>query len=383
MAASPKSSEFLRFAVKIDRSNHAGELERLAAAVEDWDEVVCLAREHRVSTLLYRQMAALGCDVPAEIETQLATEHQRSFLLNMSNALELVRLLKELEKQSIAAMPFKGVVLAASVYGDLAARPAGDLDMIIDSRDLVRATAVMQECGYALITPIKEDGSPLPSHCYELGFERLSDESLVELRFRLELIQPRFTHNLGLDWVWTGRRTASVAGAEVPDMCPEIALLVLCMHGCRHLWSRLIWIRDVAQLIAARPALDWQETIRQAKANGLIRPLALGVLLASRVTGAPVPEAILRSFESDSTVLKLARHMDENLFDAPGTVPPSHFPFSFKILDSRDRFRAFFSPDFLLPNARDKTVFPLPKPLYPLYAFLRPLRILLDRSPRR
>ena len=31
-------------------------------------------------------------------------------------------------------MPFKGVVLGASAYGDLATRPAGDLDVLIDRR---------------------------------------------------------------------------------------------------------------------------------------------------------------------------------------------------------------------------------------------------------
>ena len=87
---------------------------------------------------------------------------------------------------------------------------------------------------------------------YEYHFERQSDGMVLELRWRLELTQPRFKRNLGMDWVWPGKRSALLAGAEVPDMDPETALLVLCMHGSKHVWSRLIWISDVARLIRSK-----------------------------------------------------------------------------------------------------------------------------------
>ena len=71
-----------------------------------------------------------------------------------------------------------------------------------------------------------------------------------------------------MDWAWPERRTVTVAGAEVPNLSPEKTLLVLCMHGSKHAWSRLIWICDVAQLLAACPGLDWNKVNREAKRLG-------------------------------------------------------------------------------------------------------------------
>jgi len=165
-------------------------------------------------------------------------------------------------------------------------------------------------------------------------------------------------------------------------MSPEKTLLVLCMHGCKHAWSRLIWIHDIARLIACRGQLDWNASIDEAKRTGVWRPLALGVLLAHRVCGAPVPETFLRRFEKVSVAQRLARYFDRSLFSAPGSVPSGFVPYLFQLLSPRDQAWYFLSLEFLRPNERDRAMIDLPKPLHPLYLLLRPFRMLFDRSPR-
>jgi Uncharacterised nucleotidyltransferase len=295
---------------------------------------------------------------------------------------ELIRVLEAFNHEKIPVMPFKGVVLAASIYHNLTARSAGDLDLLIHYNDLLQATAILQKRGYELKTPAHPDKTPAVPDSYEYHFERQTDGMVLELRWRLELTQPRFRRDLGMDWVWPRRRTAIVAGTEVPDMNSEIKLLVLCMHGSKHIWSRLVWICDVAQLVNVSPDLDWQEVIEEAKRSGLWRALVLGVLLAHRVAGATVPQAVLRSFESDTTARKLAQLIQDNLFDAPGSPPTGRMPYNVQLLGFEDRLKMVLSPDFLQPNVRDRAAVPLPKSLYALYYLIRPLRILLDRSAR-
>ena len=165
-------------------------------------------------------------------------------------------------------------------------------------------------------------------------------------------------------------------------MSPEVTLLVLCMHGSKHVWSRLIWICDVSQLLASSPDLDWTEVIREAKKTGLWRSLALGVLLAHRVAGAAVPQPMLQRFESDITVYNLAQHIQENLFDSPGSTPMSRVPYNVQLLGFQDRIGLLFSLDFVHPNERDRAVLPLPKSLGALYYLIRPFRIFWDRTAR-
>lgn len=380
MPVDRESCELLRAIVRRPADTTIEQIDRLGRSIRDWDSLLELAREHRVLPMLFLRLADLGLAVPLAAQERLRAEYQRNVFHNLANAAELISVLDAFNRDGIHAMPFKGVVLGASIYGDLSTRPAGDLDVLIHYRNLARATAILLDRGYKLTTPFHADGTLVyPGNC-EYGFERQSDGMVIELRWRLT--EPRFRRNLGMDWVWPRRRVATLAGAEVPDLSREIALLILCMHGSKHMWSRLIWICDVAQLLAASPELDWKEIIEESKRLGLWRTLALGILLAHQVAGATVPQAVLRLFERNGTVNSLAQHVQENLFEAPGSPPLGGVPYNVQLLGFQDRLMLFLSLDVLRPNDRDRAAIQLPRALDAFYYLVRPLRILWDRSAR-
>jgi hypothetical protein len=205
---------------------------------------------------------------------------------------------------------------------------------------------------------------------------------VLELRWKLELTQPRYRHDLGLDWVWERRRRLRLAGAEVPNLDPVSSLLVLCMHGSKHAWSRWIWISDVAKLIESESALDWEAALREAKRVGLERCLALGALLAWRGADANVPQDVLRRLEADRDMNKLSDFLAGNVLENPGAMPEGRMPYHIRILGSRDRRRSILSLSFLRPNERDRAAIRLPRFLSPLYYVIRPFRMLLDRTAR-
>jgi len=380
MPADNESCELLRAIARLP--SDAEEIRRCALKVRDWDLLLETAQEHRVLPMLFLRLADMGPAVPTAVQERLRAEYDRNVFHNLANAAELIAVLKAFEEKAIPVMPFKGVVLGAALYRDPAMRAAGDLDLLIHYQHLSQATAIMLERGYELITEMRDDGTPAVEDYYEYHFERLTDGRVLELRWRFELTYSRFKRELGMDWVWPHRRTVLLAGAVVPNMSPEITLLVLCMHGSKHIWSRLNWICDVTQLLASTPDLNWKEVIREAKKAGLWRALALGVLLANRVAGVFVPEDILRRFESDTTALHLAQHIQENLFVALGSTPAGRVPYHFQLLSFRDRVGLILLSSFLRPNERDRAFLPLPKPLHALYYLIRPFRMLWDRSAR-
>jgi hypothetical protein len=78
----------------------------------------------------------------------------------------------------------------------------------------------------------------------------------------------------------------------------------------------------------------------------------------------------------------LAQHIDENLFNSYLPKPPGFLPYAIRILGIRDRLRLFFSLSIFRPNDHDRAFLALPRPLHALYYLVRPLRLLIDRSPR-
>lgn len=382
MSTERDDCELLRAIARPRSAAADGQIKSLAGRVGDWDSLLRIANEHHMLPLLYSRLSQSGTTLAPEVEGRLRSEYERNAFHSVANAAELITVLKAFDAMEIPAMPFKGVVLAAAIYGDLTTRHAGDLDILIHLRDRERATAVLLELGYELRTHLLPDGAPADPDYFEYHFERPVDGMVTELRWRFDLARSKFRHDLGMDWVWPHRRTAMLAGAEVPDVVPEILLLMLCMHGSKHRWSKMLWICDVAQLLTSHPGMDWRKVNQEAKRTGLWRSLALGVLLSNRITGAEVPAEVVRRFESSRAICRLAGYIEEHLFEEPGATPEGAVPYGIQLLGFRDRIGFVFSLDLLRPNERDRAVLELPRQLRGLYYLIRPFRILRDRSPR-
>lgn len=376
------TGNLLRAVVRANASRREETIAELAKEITCWEETIEGALRHGVLPSLYFGLAANKADTPPEALELAQIEFERNAFHCLTNAAELLKVLSVFEQAGIAAMPFKGIVLGVSAYGDMTSRTAGDLDVLIYHRDLQRATQILRERGYELKTEVREDGSPEAENNYEYHFERADDGMVLELRWRLELTQPRYRHDLGMDWAWPRRRIIKLAGADVPNFDAVSGLLMLCMHGSKHLWSRLVWVCDVAKLLESEPELDWDLVQREAKRVGLMRCLVLGVLLARNLVGVQVPAKVLRRFEADRSMRKLADFLQLHAAEEPGRLPEGRVPNSIQLLGFRDRAAVILSPTFFRPNAQDRAVVKLPKALDPLYYLIRPLRLLLDRAGR-
>jgi hypothetical protein len=380
--ADPAIRALLLALVRQQTSAGTANIAQLAEKITYWELLLSLVEGHGILPLTYARLRESGAALPPAIETRLRAGYERNALQCMINAAELIAIQSAMNREKIPVFPYKGVALAASVYHDLTARPAGDLDLLVHRHHLAQASEVLFERGFKRLTPIHADGTPLISNLNEYQFERPSDGLQLELRWKLDLGHPGFTRDLSMEWMWPTRQIVNLAGAEIPSLSPEIMLLVLCMHGSKHGWPRLVWILDVGQLLLAFPTLNWEEVIREGKKLGLSRTLALGVLLAHRMASANVPESVLHRFTSDSTMLTLARQVEKGPFDPNSSGLTSRTGYWVELLEWSDRIRYFFSLESLRPNHVDRAALPLPKSLHALYYVIRPLRILRDRLTR-
>ena len=120
----------------------------LLAGPVDWKRLVQMAHRNRVIPLLHLNVDRLEWRaVPEEIRAELHSDQQSNAATCLRLAGELVRLVALLEQAGIPAIPFKGVALAARAYGDLALRDAGDIDLLVHRRDVVRAVGLLESTG--------------------------------------------------------------------------------------------------------------------------------------------------------------------------------------------------------------------------------------------
>jgi hypothetical protein len=296
----------------------------------------------------------------------------RSLLL----ATELSRILHAFESSGIPAYPFKGPALSVLLYGDPACRQSKDLDILVPAENLHRAIKVLDGVGYGAQSALA--GPRLAAHRrteYEAAFVRRDGKVGVELQWAVVPGYFGFDHRaLGI-WDRLERRTWK--GCAFPVLPPEETLLMLCVHGSKHLWCKLGWVCDVAGLLELPAPPDLRRAVELAERCGVTRLLLLGLLLAGRLAGSRLPQEITTRIESDLMVPVLVRHVLEVIAKTPVNpdVDPARYLFYLKSKDSRRDQLLFAGRLMATLAAGEWNPSALPDILAPLYYLFRPLHM--------
>jgi len=203
----------------------------------------------------------------------------------------------------------KGPVLSVRCYGDPGMRQYGDVDLIVRDKDIQRSTEVMIALGYTPKVPVVAiQASKIPG---EYVFRKPNAQILIE--FHTERTFRYHPRPLQIENLFQRRASVTIDSREVPALSLEDELVLICVHGAKHFWERLMWIADVAALISSRHAPDWDRVVAVAREVGAERILRLGLRLASDLLGAKLPAQLETSVQTDRAVAKLAAQITSRL----------------------------------------------------------------------
>ncbi|MGV3753958.1 MAG: nucleotidyltransferase family protein, partial [Verrucomicrobiota bacterium] len=202
--------------------------------------------------------------------------------------------------------------------------------------------------------------------------------AIVELHQMV--VQPHFSVSLNADELMHGAASVKTPGGSIPVPTPEKLLLMLCIHGSKHVWERLIWSYDVVLFIRAYPRLDWSGLWKYAQRCRAERMLSLGLLLAEGLAAGTMPGEALRNARSDVTAGKLARQAQEWLFlqehDHAIMLRKSWFQVIMReAMPDRWPLLRLFGRQIFTPGPADRAAIKLPRWLGFGYYVVRPLRL--------
>ena len=340
-----------------------------------WRLLFELADRHGVQPLLYQALVEAGNAVP---QTELLSL-ERGYQTNLHKALfisrELIRIVDRLSALGIEVMPYKGLALAETIYGDIALRQAGDIDLLIRPQDLPRIREAIRELGYAPHVALSEaeERAYLKSG-YEYAFDGAAGPNLLEVQWA---IQPRF-YSIHFDIAGLFQRAATVTVAGHPMKMPssEDLFLTLSAHAAKHVWGRLVWLCDIARIMNL-PDLNWSWIESQAKALGILRILRVTMLLANRFLDVPIPGAAQESLPEDPAATALAHELQAHIMSESSYNVESlaYFRLMMRLRERRaDRLR-FLQCLAFTPGPSEWQAVRLPGPLFPLYRLVRLSRL--------
>ncbi|HXG19024.1 MAG TPA: nucleotidyltransferase family protein [Methylomirabilota bacterium] len=358
----------------------------------DWNYLIQMAFYHGMTPLLFWNLSQFCPDnIPQPILSQLKASSNAVARWNLSLTRELLKLLNLFRDLGLRAIPFKGPVLTAAAYGNLALRYFDDLDILLPREDILEAKKALLLQGYRpkLQLTAGQETVYLRSH-HDYKFIRANDGCTVELQWGVT--QWAFAFPFDFDDMWERREIVSLAGVAVPNLPLEDLLLILCVHGAKHRWEQLKWICDIAELIAAYgQRIDWGRLTGQARALGGERMLLLGLFLAHDLLSAVLPEEVLKKIHNDPQVKLLAGQVGERLFCEAS--PPARLcdepPFFYwKVREHwRDKLALWwrYFPEYffrmIVPNERDREFWLLPSLPPGGYYLIRPVRLIGEYLP--
>lgn len=350
--------------------------ERIRSLTEsriDWNYFFLLARRHAVVPLVYQQLKEI---VPQADLALFRKHYQENAARNVVLTAELCRLIDLFASEGIEVIPYKGPLLSLFAYGDLALRRFVDLDVIVKKHDVARARNLLLADNYALSKPLTVEQQELLLRTqHNLQFTKDNRRLIVELHW--EVAPHLFASTVQTETLWQNLVPFDLNGTPVRTLSADDLLFSLCVHGSRHLWERLGWICDVAELISRR-TLNWTALLdRAAKADGE-RMFLLGLHLADKLLDAPLPSEVKRRCAADKRLESLAADVVEHLFNGPEHVPATSteiFKYNLgvrKSLGARTRYLVHM----LRPTDGDIGKRSLPVGLSFAYYLMRPLRLL-------
>jgi len=346
----------------------------------EWEHLLRIADEHSMMPLLFWHLADAPPElVPATVLARLRERFHHNAQRNLFLTAKLIKLLDLLKAHELPAIPYKGLVLAASSYGNLALREFVDLDLLVHKRDVPRAKELLSAAGYQpqfRLTRAQE-AAFLRYNC-EHAFVHEDDRSMVDLHWAIT--ERFFSFPLDPECLWERLHRVPLGGSDVPTFSPEDSLLILCVHGSKDAWERLKYVCDVAELVRTHQDMDWRRVVERAGRLGSERMLFLGLLLARDLLEMPLPEEVSRRAHADPAVEVLVRQMSERLFRRIDHSPRRFAEMPFRPIHMKMRERPRDKVRYLVRLATTHTVgdwiaLPLPKPFFFFYLVLRPIRL--------
>lgn len=261
----------------------------------DWDDVLGLARQHGLASLVFKHLAQAGLlpVVPTHIAAELRSAYCATLVTNRRLEIELGKIAVAFAARGVAVLPLKGVTLAARYYQEIALRPSHDIDVLVMREQLEQCLLALRDIGYL---PKEGAGKALDFDVlYYLELDYRSGDG-VRVEPHLELARlPAYRAALAVEQVWAHAQAITVGGVGALYLHPWDELQYLSVHySVPHQANRLIWLVDIAELVRSPSSgWDWDGFVRETIARGLAAPVAVALQHAHDQLALELPPAVM------------------------------------------------------------------------------------------
>lgn len=284
---------------------------RIEAAV-DWQRLLRIASFHRVVPVICQVLKEVE-DVPTDVLQRIRRIVVDQSVMNLRLAAQLKLLLRHFHQRQITVIPFKGCILAAELYDDVAMRSSVDHDMYIPKRQIVESVELFTELGYQCGLLQRLPLRQALSRFHTLEFSHPATRMLIDLHVEpTDGYAPLLTLR---DDLTQSTRLFRFEGESIRIFDEDVTAVLVAVHGAKASWACLgAWL-DLALFFRRYPQISYVIILTMLRQRGLARMLHVGASLVERCFAVDVPTAIRQGCDHRS--IELSRNIVHRLLRDP------------------------------------------------------------------
>lgn len=177
-----------------------------------WEEIIRDATQQGLLPILYRRLKTSdsGRMVPAPTLDHIKESVLGLAARNVLLAQELVCIFRAFEARRLACVPLRGLALAELLYGDITARPMGDLDLLVRKEELQAVATILKGLGFQEI-----DRRPGFAQAFSYTLEFFKDQpGSVIVEPHWTIAYPPFADRVDMGQVWKRCVRGRVVGVD-------------------------------------------------------------------------------------------------------------------------------------------------------------------------
>jgi hypothetical protein len=277
-------------------------------AVLDWARVVAVAKQNRMQTLLHGILQAKGLLTTLPTEARTALEEDAARMARQAELLgaSLQRYLHEAAARQIETVVLKGLSVSVNVYGDVAMRPGGDIDILVRRAQVKECLEILDKMGIGRYWPNLMDDAYYERH--HLHQQRCTPDLRVWFEIHWALDHPLTLLTVDYEAMMDRATSDKLLGAPVRDLALPDLLLSLAIHLVKHAvylpstlqrpdLARLIlgdgmlmYYLDVAEVVKQyADDIDWQSLVANCRKSGTVQIMGSVLQVCQKLLDAPVP----------------------------------------------------------------------------------------------
>jgi len=240
------------------------ELVSLLSGSLDWDYLFEKIKWNFISPFFLSQVKELKLaeKIPRDILEELENINRIQLVSDTRKRHLLSEVLNRFNTYGIKALLSKGIHLGSEVYEDSYQRWMGDIDVMVEPKDWMRASEVLGNLGFSGSQQMHPCRDEWGIRYLDNHFDFRKNGLRVELKSNNWALEfPYFDYSL-----WEGSRIYQLGEAQCYIPSCEDVLLIACLNLIRHNFQGLIWFIDIKKIVEAYgDTIDWKKIIATAK----------------------------------------------------------------------------------------------------------------------